>query len=307
MTEQVNNTGNKSKKSMVYLALAIIFFLGIIGVFMYFMPKIKEYKQMVSEKEIQKQEIQHSLDQMIAKRDSIKTLYGELSDSLLVRDSIIEQKAKEIKKLLNYKWEYHKVNKKLALLRKITQKYVFKMDSLYSANETLHKENTKIKKQYSEEVKKNEVLTKTKEQLEEKVENAAVLKATGIEVATVRFSASGKAKPTNKAKKIKRIKVCFTVNSNPLVDKSFKSLYMRIAKPNQEIMIKDASDKYTFTYQGSTMQFTAKKDFQYTGVDQDVCINYSIPTKNLPLVPGKYVATLYLDDNVVGEKIFALR
>jgi len=181
------------------------------------------------------------------------------------------------------------------------------MDSLYTANKVLHEENVQIKKKYSAEVKKNEELTKTKEQLEEKVENAAVLKATGIEVTTVRFSASGKAKTTNKAKRIKRIKVCFTVNSNPLVDNSFKSLYLRIAKPNQEIMIKDASDKYTFTYQGSTMQFTAKKDFQYTGEDQDICVNYSIPTKNLPLQSGTYIVTLYLDNNVVGEKSFTLR
>ncbi len=308
MTEQIVEQGNKNNnKSKIFLGLAILFLLGIFGVFFYFWPKIGEYEQLVKEKEIQKQEIQQSLDRMIAKRDSIKALYGELSDSLKAKDLIIEEKAKEIKKLLNYKWEYHKVSKKLALLRKITQGYVAKMDSLYTANRQLHQENAKIKKQYSEEVKKNEELTKTKESLEQKVEKAAVLKATGIQITTYRFTGSGKAKETDKAKRVKRIKACFTVNANSLVESAFKTLYVRIARPNQEIMIKDASDKYTFTYQGSTMQYTAKKDFQYAGEDQDVCISYSIPSKDLPLTAGKYTVTIFLDDHEVGEKSFRLR
>ncbi len=299
--------GKKDHKSKIFLGLAILFLLGIVGLFFYFLPKVKEYKQLAEEKEIQKQEIQESLDRMIAKRDSIKALYGELSDSLEAKDRIIEEKAKEIKKLLNYKWEYRKVSKKLALLRKITQRYVAKMDSLYTANKALHQENVKIKKQYSEEVKKNEELTKTKESLEQKVEKAAVLKASDIQITTFRFTGSGKAKETDKAKRIKRIKVCFTVNANSLVENAFKTLYVRIAKPDQEIMIKDASDKYTFTFQGSTMQFTTKKDFQYAGEDQDVCVNYTLPSKDIPLPAGKYTVTIFLDDHEVGEKSFRLR
>jgi hypothetical protein len=306
MSETVQEKG-KSNKSKIFLGLAVLFLLGIVGLIFWIIPMRKEYEEMIAEKEIQKQEIKQNLDDMISRRDSIKVLYGELSDSLLVKDSIIEQNAKEIRKLLNYKWEYRKVNKKLAKLRVITQDYVSRMDSLYNANEELHVENKRIKKQYSEEMKKNEDLTKTKEALEEKVENAAVLKGSGITISTIRFTRSGRAKETNKASKVKRIKLCFNLTSNPLVENGFKQLYVRISKPNQEIMMKSESDKYTFTYMGSTMQYTSNKDFQYTGEDQEICISYLVPKKDQPLEAGKYIATLYLDDHVIGEKSFELK
>ncbi len=50
---------------------------------------------------------------MMVEHQRIKDEYGAISDSLFVKDSIIEANAIEIKKLLNTEWEYYKIKKKL--------------------------------------------------------------------------------------------------------------------------------------------------------------------------------------------------
>ena len=75
-----------------------------------------KYLSIINEKENQRIELQNDLNSLLMKHDSIKAEYGALSDSLVAKDSIIMANAKEIQELLNYKWEYGKVNKKLELL-----------------------------------------------------------------------------------------------------------------------------------------------------------------------------------------------
>ena len=136
-----------NKGSRTWMILAILFLVAAIGVLIYFMPKIGEYKALVKEKDQERAVLQAELDHLMAAHDSIKMEYGTLADSLAVKDSIIQANAAEIKQLLNYKWDYYKVNKKLGQLREITQGYVQQMDSLYTVNRELKEENEKIRQQ----------------------------------------------------------------------------------------------------------------------------------------------------------------
>ena len=95
----------------------------------------------------------------------IKESYGDLSDSLVTVDSVIQANAAEIKQLLNYKWDYYKVKKKLDRLQVISQGYVRKMDSIVVVNEVLTEENLQIKEEIQQEKRKTVIWNKTKKSL----------------------------------------------------------------------------------------------------------------------------------------------
>ncbi len=87
----------------------------------------------------------------------------------MVKDSLIQANAKEITELLNYKWEYYQIKKKLDRLRVVAQGYVYQLDSLYTVNKELQEENERIRENYQTERQKNIGLTKEKHELINKV------------------------------------------------------------------------------------------------------------------------------------------
>lgn len=90
-------------------------------------------------------ELQGQLDSLLAEHERVKVSYGELSNSLSERDSIINVKAMEIKQLLSSKSELSVVRRKLLQLHQITKGYEQQIDSLFTVNRKLKDENEKIK------------------------------------------------------------------------------------------------------------------------------------------------------------------
>jgi hypothetical protein len=217
----------------------------------------------------------------MVQHESIKMEYGELSDSLSVKDSIIQANAAEIKQLLNYKWEYRKVNKKLTLLRKITQGYVVQLDSLYTVNRDLKEENEKIRQQYSQEQERTRILAKDKEVLIEKVSEASVLKAYNVTATGIRYTGSGREKITDKAKKVEKIKVCFTIGENKLVKSGIHTIIMQIIRPDNITVTQKVDGPYTFEFNGQLVEYTSKKEIQYQNEDTDLCLFWAKKSKKL--------------------------
>ncbi len=227
------NGGMNSEKnsgSKKWIIIAVLLLIVIIAILIWFLPMKNKYLSIISEKEAQRSELQNELNELMEEHNSIKAEYGALSDTLSKKDSIILANAKEIQELLNYKWEYAKVNKKLELLRKISQGYVHQLDSLYTVNRELGEENEKIRQQYSKEQDRTRELSKDKEKLNEKITLATVLKAYSISTVGIRLTGSGKEKETDKASKIERVKICFTLGENKLVEPGRKTLYVRIVR-----------------------------------------------------------------------------
>ena len=144
-------SSDKNSGSKKWIIIAVLLVIAIVAILIWFLPMKNKYLSIINEKETQRVELQKELNDLMMKHDSIKAEYGALSDSLSLKDSIILANAKEIQSLLNYKWEYGKVNKKLELLRKISQGYVHQLDSLFTVNRDLKEENEKIRQQYNKE------------------------------------------------------------------------------------------------------------------------------------------------------------
>ena len=254
-----------------------------------------------------KQSLQTELDSLVAEHEMIKSEYGTLTDSLSVKDSVILANAKEIQKLLNTQWEYYKVKKKLALLRKITQGYVHQVDSLFTVNQELKDENTEIKRVYRKEQRKNTELTKEKEKLEEKVDQASAIKAYNITAQGIRMKGSQKEIVTDKARRIEKVKVCLTLAENLIIPPGKKNVYIRIARPDKVIISKSKDIIYTFDYNGEKIQYSMMQEVEYNNKAMSLCLYWNKQDKKSPAMIGTYYIAIFLDGQEIGQTHFELR
>lgn len=308
--EENQNKGiqdNKPKNNNLWMYIVLVVLaLGIIGLSVYMLSIKKELSGLVAEKEAQRLEIVEELNVLLQEHENTKTAYGQMSDSLFVMDSVIQANAKEIKNLLNYKWEFYKVKKKLSRLQTVSQNYVRQMDSLYRENTALTEENLQIKEEIQIEKRRNQNLKEEKDELSGKVEEASILGSYNIKANAVRVKGNGNETITDKIRRTDRLKVCFTLSENSIVETGKKSIYIRIAQPNKEILAKGRGDKYTFEHKGETLQYTMKKDIDYQNESIDICLRWN-KRQTIELEIGVYHVDIFDGDNNIGHTVFELK
>lgn len=257
--------------------------------------------------EQEKASLRMELDSLMADHERTKTEYGQLADTLRAKDSIIQANAVEIKKLLDTKWEYYKVVKKLDRLRVVAQSYLHQMDSLYTLNRELQAENQQMREEIKTEQRRTQQLTKEKEVLAAKVTEGSAITVYNVTAETLRERSGGREEATDKGKRIEKIKVCYIVAENTLAQPGTRTFYVRIADPNGKILLKGRGDDYSFTFKGELIQYSAAASIQYQNKPVKMCVEYN----KLPLQdkfdPGTYHVAVFLGDEMVGETSFKVR
>jgi len=286
--------------------IAIGVLLAIIAVMAWMLiDQKKDVTTLSKNNDSQQLMLQSELDSLLAEHERVKVSYGELSNSLSERDSIINIKAQEIKNLLGSKAELAVVKRKLAQLQQITEVYEHQIDSLFTVNRKLKAENEKIKIDYNLEQQKTNDLSKDKEALNEKIPGAAVLKAYKISAVAYKSKGIDKEKETDKAARTDKIKVCFTVSENKLVSPGYKRFFVRIARPDNSILTRGPA--YTFQFLGQTLQFSAMETLNYEGDAADVCTYYELPVNGAEMVKGRYYVNIFTEDREIGQTSFELK
>lgn len=289
----------------LYIILAI-FAVIIIGLSIWLISAKSSLRVLQDEKEQQRTLLQLEVDSLIEAHNVTKAAYGALADSLTAKDSLIQANAEEIKKLLNTEWEYFKIKKKLERLQTISQGYVLQMDSLYTVNRELSDENERIREEVVIERQRNKQLVKTKEELSEKVEQAAVFRTFNVDVTGLRQRGNRGETDTDRANRVERIKICFSLAENSLIMPGNKNIYIRIASPDSKILVKSRDDAYSFMYKGERLQYSIMEVVDYRNADQEVCV-YWDKRDTQELAPGLYYIDIYEGDFQIGEANLILR
>jgi len=296
----------KDQQKLIYLIAAVLLLLLLVVMSFLYFGKNAELRSLNEEKEQVRTDLQSELDSLMLQHDFIKKEYGILADSLSAKDSLIQANAKEISELLNYKWEYFQIKKKLDRLRVVAQGYVYQLDSLYTVNRELQEENERIRESYQAERQKNIGLTQEKRDLSNRVTEAAVMKAYNIKSTGLR-NRGARQEETDRARRTDALRICFTIGENPLITPGKKEIYLRFARPDNVILIYDKSDLYTFSYKGNKLQYSLKQTIDYTGKSQDVCVTWNKRNLDEETMAGRYSVSVYTDDNLIGETSFELK
>ena len=302
-------TENNKKKNLPIWLYAILGALAIaLVVLLVRNSSLKSDKEALeAEKEMQRLDFQAEVDSLMKVHNDLKNNYGELSQQLAEKDSIIQADAIEIKKLLDSQWDYNRIKKKVAALQEISQHYVRQMDSLYTVNRELVAENERIREEFQNERRQNTNLTRQKEELTNKVNQAATLKLFNYSAQAVRFKGNGGETTTDRASRAERIRIDFTVAANDIVQPGTKLFYVRIANPNRAIISKGTGDEYSFKSNGETLQFTEKVRVNYDGKETAVRAYYVKPDA-YEMMPGTYFIDVYEEGGkLIGQTAIDLK
>jgi hypothetical protein len=301
-----NRTKGRSNNTM--MAIVIVLAIIVIGLIIMLVLTRTNLKSLLAEKEQQRFELKQELDSLLVEHDKVKTEYGELADSLFVKDSVIQANATEIRRLLDTEWEYYKVKKKLAQLQLVAQGYVRQMDSLYRVNASLSEENVAIKKDLKDLRKEKEQIEIDRNVLSGKVEIASLLKAVNMEAAGIRLRSGGeKEVTTDKVQKVDQVRVCFTIGENEIASPGKKDIYVRIARPDQEILVKGRLDDYSFEYQGERLQYSVMQSIEYENRAVDLCVYWKKDYSSQEMKPGLYHVDIFCENAIIGHTTFTLR
>ena len=299
------NENNPLKKWVIILGiLAGVFFATTLYFGFFAKPVLnKEYSKV----ENSNVELQAELDSLLAEHERIKAQYGDLSDKLSEKDSIIMANAAQIEDLINSQADYRKIKKQLARLQSISQEYVQEMDKLYQENKALKEENISVKADLEQERQDKENIQKSNDALNAKISGAAVYKAYNIRSAGYMLKNKGSEEPTDKAARVRRIKTTFILGENSLIESGPVNVYCRIAIPGTgKVLTPGSSDTYSFVHNGQRLQYSTKTVVNYDKQAQTVTLNWDLMPDD-KAVKGKYVIQVFTDDQFLGESFFTLK
>lgn len=303
----MNAQENKKPSLLNIIVIAALALLAIILVF-FLVKNSNKVSDLQAEKEAQRLAFQYELDSLLTEHEAIKTEYGNLTELLAEKDSVIQANAVEIKQLLDTQWEYVKIQRKLERLRVISQGYLHQMDSLFTLNRELQAENEEVKAKYEYERSLTKELQKDKETLIEKVEEAAILRAYNIKATPFNLKgAHNKESETDRARRTDLIRVCFSLAENNIAPSGMKDVYLRIARPDNMILVAGLGDDYSFVFNGNVLQYSAMRQVDYQNAELKVCADWINRNKAEPMQTGVYVVNVFHGDNEIGQTSFTLK
>ena len=289
---------NKRQRRLnIIFTIVFIVLTAAIGFLLYsLLTERQESREMQVALEIQKENLTNELNELYMEYDSLQTE----NVSMNVK---IDEEQQKIRNLLSIRESNAKkiqlYDKELKTLRKVMISFVKQVDSLNTANLQLRAENQQVRNQIKEATSVNKTLEANLKKEKEKVETASMVKTSNIVAEPI----SENGALARRTKRTDKFRVCFTVNENAIAKQGPKNIYLVIGNPDDRLMVKDASNEFTF--EGESKIYSAFREVQYDGVDLPVCIFYEIGGEEI--LPGTYYIDLYMDGEHVGTTSFSLK
>ncbi|MFO8054810.1 MAG: hypothetical protein R6U19_06565 [Bacteroidales bacterium] len=260
-----------------------------------------EVKTVIVEKENVREKLEEELDLLMEEHEQVKEEYSEVTEELSQRDSVIREQAEEIERLIATQADYHRVRRKLEYLRNSHKQYVQQIDSLFTVNRELKAENVEIREQYQRTQTEKEQISEEKQNLEDKVDIGAMLKAYNVSAKAIRVGGwfSDKEKETDKARRLDKIKVCFTIGENLIAEPGERTVYVRISRPDNQVLYKRSEDFFMFNEE--KLQYSLKLDIDYQNKEQYHCLEWEKDEHAKEVMEGTYNVAVFIDDHEVGQ------
>jgi len=287
----------KNKRSLwIIVALAIIILAGVLIIL-----RLKDQnKDLVLQSELYKETLEDEFNDLSIQYEGYKLTIS--NDSLIAKLESEQMKVQRLQdelrtvKSTNIK-RINELKNELETLRTIMRGYVQQIDSLNRLNQQLEEKNRQVTAQYQHATQTVSQLTQERQQLKETVQMASKLDAGNIAVTGI----TKKNKPTDKIKNMDQIEVSFVINKNITAEPGEKTIYIRIQKPDDDVLTKSRSN--VFPYENKEINYSEKRTIEYAGDEHPLSIYWKIEEF---LSPGTYRVDIFADGNRIGQKSFKL-
>lgn len=252
---------------------------------------------------LEKEQLQDEYSQLAIQYEGYKlqvnndSLEEKLEDQRLKMQRLVEElrqtKAQDAHKI-------NSLRKELETVRKVLRYYVAQVDSLNRVNEQLVAENQQIRTDMAGVQRQNQEVRQENQQLTKKVTIAAQLSATGVSVTSL--DKKDKVEKKFKVDKLAKFQVNFTIAANVTAPTGDKDVYLRILRPNEEVLTNAQSGR--FSYENANIEYSARKTIEYGGQELPVTMYYK---RGEALDAGTYQVEIYADGCLIGRGSITLK
>jgi hypothetical protein len=289
----------KSKQTLWIIAVTVLSLLIAAATF-YIFQQNEQMQELVQQSELYKEELEDEYNTLSIQYEGFKLQIN--NDSLIAQLETEQLKVQRLQEELRTvkatdARRIGELKKELETLRTIMRGYVAQIDSLDRLNKRLVQENRQVQEQFQAASQSVSQLTQEKEQLIETVQIASQLDASNISVRGI----TDKNRETDKIKRMDQLEIRFTINKNITASPGEKTIYIRIQKPDDEVLVKSPTG--LFAYENKQIPYSAKRTIAYTGEETPMSIYWKIEEF---LLPGTYRVDIFADGNRIGQKSFKL-
>lgn len=263
-----------------------------------------QYDTLTSEKS----ELEQGLQEMLQQYDTLNIENEEMRANIMQQKQEIEELLDRVQKLKKddkaLRWEIDKLKKEAGTLREIMKGYLVTIDSLNTQNKELVEENTQISQQLTNVSTQKDQLESQVNDQQEIIKAGSVLTAVTFSAEAIRVRSSGVQKETSRASRAEMVKSCVSLAKNNITKKGAKTLYLRVISPEGKVLDDKNNIGKTFNFNGVSGKYSAKRQFEYNGELQDICVYHTVSGE---LTPGQYIVEMYESGALVGKTSFDLR
>ncbi len=300
MEEQNLQPTQPDKKSSIGYLVIIAALIVICGLLFW---KYNSEKKLSLEIQYQlneeKDSIEANLNNLYSDYKNLESNNDSINQELAVERGKIQGLLTQMKreKAINYQ-KIKDYQKELGTLRSVMKSYIQQIDSLNTLNQALIAENVKVKEESGMTKMANQELTQQNQELSSKVQKGSVIKARDLVATPI----NRRGKEVTRARRVEKIKVCFTLMENDIAQAGMRNAYVRITGPDKYVLAKSETD--LFDFQGEKIVFSAKREIDYQNKDVDLCIYYD---NKGDLVAGTYDVNVFMDGIIIGTTQFLIK
>ena len=294
---ETNSNSNHGRKVVIIVIIALLLAANGILLWQFFTQK-EQITTITTEKTTvikERDELQKQKAELQAQFDSLVVMNGELNGKLKISDDSLAVLQARINGLQFVQSQNATFKVQIEKLKADMNAKMGELASMQKENDALKSDKTSLTNSLNDSKTNEQKLTQDKEALAKKVALGSVMKADNFVLNGAKFNSKGKESVTTSAKSTQKIKVCFTVEDNLVVDKGTKTLYVRVMGPDNKCL---TNNSQTFQSGSETMQYSVSQDINYNNQKMDQCLYFA---KSGTLKPGKYYAEVYLDGNLIGK------
>ena len=289
-----------NKKSIGIIVAFGVLVVAILSVAYLLYTEKQTNKELVQEFSLEKEDLENEYTRFATQYDELKlTVSNDSLAGLLNQEQVkVQRLLEELRTVKSSNaTEIRRLKNELASLRKVMISYINQIDSLNRLTAQQKQVIAEVTQKYNDASRQISNLSEEKSQLNKKVTLAAQLDATNIWV-------EPKNKRDKRAKKVKdvvKFNTGFTIVKNITAEAGERTLYIRITKPDNDVLTKSSSN--TFTYENRTLNYSIKKYIEYNGEEQQIVVYWNVEEF---LYAGNYRVDIFADGTLIGSQRFAL-
>ena len=297
-----SKTVNTSIKVALGIAIALFVGLGVFSTSLY-KEKVENEKVLVDEKT----KVLNELNQMAAQYDVA------MSENKVVNQNLVEAKARieslidslkvsetNVKSLWKFKKKYLALQKEMDFI--LTENDKLKVENQLLAT-TLDSTKVDYELKLAEGTTFTDSLLVQNTALVDIVEGAAVLSANSMNVTGVIERSSGKQIPTERARRSDKIRICFTVAKNKLVQVGDKELFVQVIDPKNNIL--GVNEQITFGEE--VLNYSLISKFNYENQSLPICEYLAKKNDDVDFEKGTYKVNVFNGKELVTSSQFTMK